>query len=256
MQELLEQRNRSKLGVPVKTQTPNMTVAELVTAFLKWASKNYVKYGKPTGAFHSYEQASRPLINHYGKMRVADFAVLDLENIKRLLAESGLCRNTANTRLGQIKTIFNWGAKQGIIPVEIAARLKFVTGILKGRTSAPETPESPFRVRSGHQRRSLIPVACPCRYAANVEIHRNPPGELFQMTWREINTTQKSGSIHRKITKPISKKLKDLSCSPKNVRKFLKKKSIKICRTTKLSFPQNEINWKKPAAKNEHAENP
>jgi integrase len=136
--------------------------------------------------------------------------------------------------LGQIKTIFNWGAKQGLIPVEIAARLKFVSGIAKGRTIAPERPK--VHAASDDDLEAIIPYMSPV-HADMLKMLRLTgmrPSELLRMTWREINTSNDTWVYTPENHKTDFKDIERFIPLRKECRKILEKEIYQ-------NLPENEI---------------
>jgi len=73
----------------ITLKTNQLTVAELVAAFLKWGETYYVKNGKPTGTNEDHELASRPLVELYGNFKVDKITQLELIAIQEFLVTKG-----------------------------------------------------------------------------------------------------------------------------------------------------------------------
>jgi len=173
----------------ITLKTNQLTVAELVAAFLKWGETYYVKNGKPTGTNEDHELASRPLVELYGNFKVDKITQLELIAIQEFLVTKGLSRKHLNARIGRIKRIFNWGTGRGIISHDVAGRLKFVENLKKGRTKAREAPKPKPVADSVVE--ATLPHLSPV-VADMVQIHRvigSRPDEVCSMTWNQIDNS-------------------------------------------------------------------
>ena len=122
---------------PVRSHD-EITVEALVVRFLEWAEGYYVKNGKTTESFGRANLSLQPVVRHYGKNIVSEFGTLSLKFVRDKMVESGLTRNTINTRITVVKQCFKWGVENELVPAETWQALTAVAGLKKGRTSAPD----------------------------------------------------------------------------------------------------------------------
>ena len=126
---------------PAKTLTPahQTEIVELCAAFLQHAQTWYVKNGKPTAQLGHVKQHIRILRDLFGSTPVADFGPLALQTIQKHLVANSYTRPGLNSRVQGIRRIFKWGVSQELVPPSVYQALSCVSGLRKGRTTAPET---------------------------------------------------------------------------------------------------------------------
>jgi hypothetical protein len=90
-----------------------MTVNELILAYLQFADGYYRKNGQPTGEYDSIRYSLKPLRRLYGSTGVNEFGPLALKNVREEMITSALCRNEINKRVGRIVRMFKWGVESG-----------------------------------------------------------------------------------------------------------------------------------------------
>jgi hypothetical protein len=101
--------NGRRLPAPVSGPGSDLTVNELLLAYLGFADSYYVKHGRPTTEPASIRQTIRPLRQLYGDTMARDFGPLQLKAVRQAMIDSGLCRNEVNKRTGRIVRLFKWG---------------------------------------------------------------------------------------------------------------------------------------------------
>jgi integrase len=166
-----------------------ISILELVTAFLKWGETYYVKNGKPTGENSNIYYGTKILVETFGHLNVKKFTQQELKIVRDKLVESGVCRGVVNQRLGIIKRTFSWGVGEGLIDPELHLRLTYVKNLHKGRSIAKDhkkrKPANPADV-------DAILSYIPLLVADMVRIQRSigcRPGEIWGMTWDQIDTS-------------------------------------------------------------------
>ncbi len=117
---------------------PELTVAELVLAYWKFARTYYVKDGQPTGQLTVVKSALRFLRQLYGQSRAVDFGPLALQAVQQRMIEAGLSRSYINGHVRRIRLACKWATSQQLVPVTVFQALTTVTGLKKGRTPAYE----------------------------------------------------------------------------------------------------------------------
>lgn len=154
----------------------DMSVAELILAYWKYAEGYYLKNGKATEQQHRIRMVMRVLRETHGHRPVAEFGPKSLKAIRDRMIDlpCGVCkgtgklrerkrkdrrsgntgtvcgrcegqgihgwaRKTINTAIGCIKRMFKWGVQEELIPPSIYHGLLAVDGLKKGRSEARET---------------------------------------------------------------------------------------------------------------------
>ena len=125
--------------LPVASGAGDITVNELLVAYLDYADAYYVKHGKPTTEPASIRQTVRPMRKLYGHTLAKDFGPLALKVVRQEMIASGLCRNEVNKRLGKLKRVFKWGVSEELIPSAVFHGLSTVSGLRQGRADVRES---------------------------------------------------------------------------------------------------------------------
>lgn len=127
-----------KAAMPV-----GITVNRIAFLFLKFAEKEYVRDGKPTGETANFRHALRNLTSSFHGVKVIDFGPKKLKSLVDKMVEEGLSQSSVNSRLRRIKQVFDWAVSEELIPVSVAQSLRTVKGIRAGKTkAAPPSPKS------------------------------------------------------------------------------------------------------------------
>ena len=124
------------------TRTRNeISVEELSILFMQYAESYYRKNGKPTDTVFRCQISVSPVVQYYGTQPVSVFGPLALKYVREKMIESGLARETINTRINVIRQMFAWGVENEYVPADILTALKAVKNLMKGRTIAPDLPD-------------------------------------------------------------------------------------------------------------------
>jgi integrase len=127
-------------------QTGELTVVELVVAYMHYAGGYYRKDGKPTSEVESIRLSLKPAKALYGRQPCSEFGPTALQVVRQKMIDDGLARKLVNQRVGRIKRMFKWGAAAELIPAAIPQALSMVEGLKRGRTEARETlPVKPVK---------------------------------------------------------------------------------------------------------------
>lgn len=126
---------------PGKADSPgtDLTINELILAYLGFADGYYVKDGRPTTEPRDIRLAIRPLRRLYAHSPAGEFGPLALKAVRGQLIESGLCRTEVNKRIGRIVRAFKWAVGEEILPASVYHALRAVPGLRRGRTTARES---------------------------------------------------------------------------------------------------------------------
>ncbi len=143
--------------------------------------------GRPAEELKNVKDALRPVRKLYGHTLAAQFGPLALKAVRQSMIDSGLCRNTINSRIGRVRRMFKWGVGSEHVPPSVIHGLQAVDGIRLGRGAARESePVAP--VSAEHVDATLPFVSRPVR--AMIELQRlcgARPGEVQKMTGRDID---------------------------------------------------------------------
>jgi hypothetical protein len=92
-----EQHGRRLPTLPGKL--PDISVNEVMVAYLQYATGYYVKDGKPTGQLDRVKRSIRVLRELYGHTRASEFGPLALKTVRENMIKVGLCRKVINQRV-------------------------------------------------------------------------------------------------------------------------------------------------------------
>jgi hypothetical protein len=134
---LIERRARDEVKRLAQVVT-NLTIAELVAAYLAWAKTRYTKFGQPTTEFGNFVYSIQLLLDRHSHELVSSFGRVKLMALRDEWAKRGVVRKQINHRVNRIRRMFKWGVARELISVEAVQRLNTVEGLTIGQTSAPE----------------------------------------------------------------------------------------------------------------------
>lgn len=137
------------------TATTDLTINELLLAYLGHAQRYYVKDGVETSEVDSIRQAIRFVKDLYGATLARDFGPLALKVVRQAMIDhkitrkcknktvvlaQGLSRGNINKQIARIKRLFSWAVENELVPPATFQALAEVAGLRKGRTGAREKP--------------------------------------------------------------------------------------------------------------------
>ena len=122
------------------TTSEEITVSEVMLAYLSHAKSYYRKDGKATREFGHIVEVCRLIKPLYGHDSTVEFGPLALKTIRQLLIDADISRKHINKQVDRIKRIFRWAAAEELIPARVPQALGMVAGLRKGRSEARETP--------------------------------------------------------------------------------------------------------------------
>lgn len=125
--------------LPTAPERHDLTVNELILAYLRFADGYYVKNGKPTRETVNLRQSLRPLRQLYGHSPARDFGPLALKALREAYIAADLCRNEVNRRVRHVLRAFKWAVAEELVPPSTHHGLQAVTGLRGGRSSARES---------------------------------------------------------------------------------------------------------------------
>ncbi len=124
----------------IENQHGDMTVSELVAAFLVYAKSYYVAPdGEQTSSFGLYVLASRRLLDFYAATPITKFGPASLEIVQKKMVADNFLRKTVNKYIVYIRSIFRWGVAREFVPETIYRALCCLPSLKEGRTTAKES---------------------------------------------------------------------------------------------------------------------
>ena len=141
-QEFAEYFHRWKTGdsKPLERDASTTTVAVLVARYLDHATIYYRRAGgMPTGTVDAIRYAVRPLLQLFASVPTLSFTVQSLKLVRDRMVQSGLARNTVNSRVGRIVHMFRWGCEEALVSATVYHELRVLMPLQRGRSKARET---------------------------------------------------------------------------------------------------------------------
>jgi integrase len=179
-------------GAPAVGSSPtDLTINEVLVAYLKYVDGHYVKNGEPTSEPGNIRLAIKPLVARFGELPAAQFDPPRLKAVRDEFIKAKLCRNEVNRRTRLIVRAFKWVASEGLVPASVWHGLKAVDGLRKGRSGVRESkivkpvPDAFVDAVLPHVSRQV---------AAMIQLQRLTgmrPGEVCIMRTMDINTSGK-----------------------------------------------------------------
>lgn len=138
--------------LPARPIVGEITVTELVAAFLEEARKRYLKEGRPGSEFTIYCQVVKPLIRLHGDTEVHHFGPLALKEVRDAMVSGSWkqeddkgktrwVRSSVNKHVHRIRNIFRWGVENELVTPDILASLREVSPLRHGSTDADESTD-------------------------------------------------------------------------------------------------------------------
>lgn len=169
-------------------RAPDLTVNELVLAFIKHAECHYRgPDGRPTSELAEYRRSLGRAVALYGHIRAADFGPLALKAVRQSMIGLGWCRGVINQRVGRIVRAFKWAASEELVPVIAFQAQRTVSGLSRGRSAARESdPVAP--VPAEFVEATLPYLMPPVRAMVRIQLLTSMrPGEVCQMRACDID---------------------------------------------------------------------
>lgn len=117
----------------------DVSINEMMLAYLTFADGYYVKNGKPTTEPVNIRLALRPLRRLYGHTLARSFGPLALKAVRQVMIATGLCRSEVNKRVRHVLRAFKWAVGEEIVPPSIHHGLRAVSGLRRGRSDVRES---------------------------------------------------------------------------------------------------------------------
>jgi integrase len=121
-------------------RSSNLSVNELILAYVKFADTYYVKDGRPTVEPTNIRLILRLVRRLYGTTAAADFGPIALRAVRDEMIRVGNCRSEINRRVGRVVRMFKWGVSEELVPPSVYEALRTVPGLREGHSAAREKP--------------------------------------------------------------------------------------------------------------------
>ncbi len=128
-----------RAALPETVPGSDLSVNELIVAYLRHADAYYMKNGKPTAEPANLRFSFRVLRQLYGHTSASEFGPLALKTVRAGLIETGLCRSEVNRRISRILRLFKWAVSEEIVPPSSHHALQSVPGLRRGRADVRES---------------------------------------------------------------------------------------------------------------------
>jgi integrase len=159
----------NSLRLPRDGHPTEMTVAELLAAYLRYAKAYYAVDDQPTSEYGCIKSAIRPLRELYSRVPVTQFGPLALKVVRERLIKRGLCRTNINQSVHRIRRMFRWGVENEFVAPAVLQALQAVAPLRRGRTTAPESKE--IRAVPDNLVEAVLPCVAP-QVAAMIQLQR------------------------------------------------------------------------------------
>lgn len=135
--------NRHLRSAKTQGDKPDLTVGELLSAYLDFAKTYYRRDGELTSEYDCIKQAIKTLARVYGHTPANQFGPLALKAVQNEMIGAGLRRHVINRHIDRIKRALKWGVANEMVQPSVYHGLQAVGGLRAGRTAAKES--SPVR---------------------------------------------------------------------------------------------------------------
>ena len=123
-------------NVPFADKHAELTVAEVMAAYLRWAKAYYRQSSEPQNIVYAF----RPLKELYSRTSAVAFGPLALKAVRQRMIADGICRTEINKRIGRrIKRAFRWAVENELLPPSVFHGLQAVRGLTRGPSDARES---------------------------------------------------------------------------------------------------------------------
>src|SRR5262249_30796514 len=157
-------------------------------AYFRHCETYYVKNGVATNQVRMIRLALAVLRLLYGHTLVRDFGPLALKACRAEFVDQGLSRRECNRRTDLVKQAFRWATENELASPGLFHSLQAVTGLRKGRCSAPE-PKPVGPVPDDVVERTVEHLTTTVAAMVRLQLaSAMRPGELVTMRACDLNT--------------------------------------------------------------------
>jgi len=182
--------NGRRLPASAYAEGGDLSVNEMLLAYLGHVDAYYVKNSKPDDRTGQHPTGDPPLRQLYGHTPARDFGPLALKAVRKAMVDAGLCRSEINRRVGRLVRAFKWAVSEEMVPPSVHQALQ-VPGLRRGRADVRESepvkpvPETFVESIRPHVSRQVW---------AMIELQRLSgmrPGEVVSMRTIDLDTSGK-----------------------------------------------------------------
>lgn len=165
---------------PEKKRNRDITIAELVDAYLQW------RHGKYKSSPNGIKAAVRPLLEHYADTQVSEFGPLKLLAVQQRYIELKYSRSVVNKHVNDLRTVFKWGVSREFVDPMVLVGLQSVRAVHRGE--AVDRPKV-TTVSDAHVSAIQDHVSAPVWAMIQLQIHTGMrPSEVCRMRTVDVNT--------------------------------------------------------------------
>ncbi|TWU17587.1 hypothetical protein Pla144_51090 [Bythopirellula polymerisocia] len=103
-----------------------ITVVEIIAAYMRYARSYYHKHGKATNEVYSVKRDLGVVRELYGREQASKFGPLALKTVRQAMIEKQWCRNHGNKQVDRVKRVFKWAVSEVLIPGSVFEALERV----------------------------------------------------------------------------------------------------------------------------------
>jgi hypothetical protein len=104
----------------------DITVAEVMAAYLKFAKEYYRKGGALTREYGLIIESCRFLRRLYARSAACEFGPLALKSVRQAMIEADHSRKYINKNVDRLRRMFRWAAAEELIPASVPQSLAMV----------------------------------------------------------------------------------------------------------------------------------
>jgi integrase len=206
--ELKDKRKRGGLRQDVAT----LTVRKLAEEFLADPETKALR------SFDSLELLLSWWTNHYGHERVREFGVLRLREARERLTP-GRAPATVNRHLSALRSAWNWGRANGLVPQDYVWPTRLLLTEPRGRTRSLSDPELAELLKAAADNSAVMHAAIVVSIATGVR-----QSELLRLTWADVDMER--GTVRVTVSKNGDTRAVYLPASAAEVLKALKRAPV------------------------------
>ncbi len=118
-------------------EASDLTVAELLLQYWKFAKGYYRKNGEQTSEVAAIKSALRPVRELYSNHPAREFGPLALETVRQQMIAKGWSRKGINHAISRVRRVFRWAVSKELIPPSVHQALAYDGGLKEGPHRGP-----------------------------------------------------------------------------------------------------------------------
>ena len=117
----------------------DLTVNEVILAYLKHAHAYYKPVGKKSGEIGCISDALAIVKNLYGRTSAVEFGPKALKAVRERMVQKDWCRKYINHQIDRVRRMFRWATEEELLPGFVYHALQSVRGLRKGKPGVRES---------------------------------------------------------------------------------------------------------------------